>query len=435
MKDTGHYRLSILRTEKEFDRLEPEWNELADRSEGAIFQTFDWNRVWWNYYGKGKSLHIVLIRMDGELVGIAPFFEDCINLFGRKASCSLRLIGSNVSQPSGFHIYGLQSYTDYLDLILKRDVAEECCQVIGNYLATSCRDFDRVVFDYLPESSLARRYLMPVLKTYPETYPDEKLADKSWQIELAHDWTSYLKRLKKSRRYKARLQLKRVTDSTDSDKADSDKKVFDINEPATLEEAIELFDRMVQMHQDKWNENGALGTFYQKRDYAFHKEIVSCLYDKGCLQIKVVTPAGQPDQIIGYDLNYLYRQRLYGMHTAIDEDSPLHQYGPGMSLLYATLKEAVENKINCYDFMRGDEVYKSRLSDRMTRMYKVSIHYPGRVKRYRIWLFDQIIFNYRYLCRKRIEMKLKRGMKPDYGMEAENSENLGRTFHVPVRQE
>ena len=58
------------------------WNELVVLSGGTVYQTFEWQSLWWASYGSRRSLHIVLFRADDAVVGIAPLFSGT----GRPAS-------------------------------------------------------------------------------------------------------------------------------------------------------------------------------------------------------------------------------------------------------------------------------------------------------------------------------------------------------------
>src|SRR3954464_2037175 len=54
------------------------WNSLGLRSGADIYQTFDWSRLWWEHYGVGRKLHLLLYFRDGELVGVVPGFLETL---------------------------------------------------------------------------------------------------------------------------------------------------------------------------------------------------------------------------------------------------------------------------------------------------------------------------------------------------------------------
>src|SRR5207249_12204493 len=68
--------ISEVTTLADFDAMQADWNQLHDLLEvSSPFQTWAWNRAWWNHFGEGRALLILEIRQAGRVVGIAPFFR------------------------------------------------------------------------------------------------------------------------------------------------------------------------------------------------------------------------------------------------------------------------------------------------------------------------------------------------------------------------
>ena len=60
----------------EFDAMQTDWNHLVNRLElPSPFQTWEWNRAWWNHFGEGRALLILEFRQAGRVIGVAPFFR------------------------------------------------------------------------------------------------------------------------------------------------------------------------------------------------------------------------------------------------------------------------------------------------------------------------------------------------------------------------
>lgn len=72
----GGLSTEVLSTDEEFEQIANEWNELVEVVDVDIFQTFEWQRTWWKYFGGNNLLHIVLFRKGSQLVGIMPLFID-----------------------------------------------------------------------------------------------------------------------------------------------------------------------------------------------------------------------------------------------------------------------------------------------------------------------------------------------------------------------
>lgn len=57
----------------EFVALAPEWDALESRAHpGHPFMSHDWLRTWWEQFGRGVGLRVLVARTDGTLVGAAP---------------------------------------------------------------------------------------------------------------------------------------------------------------------------------------------------------------------------------------------------------------------------------------------------------------------------------------------------------------------------
>src|SRR5260221_11509290 len=66
-------KLETVQSVEKFMSLRDEWNELVGRSAtGFITQTWEWLFTWWEVFGEGRALHIVLARDGERLVGIPP---------------------------------------------------------------------------------------------------------------------------------------------------------------------------------------------------------------------------------------------------------------------------------------------------------------------------------------------------------------------------
>jgi CelD/BcsL family acetyltransferase involved in cellulose biosynthesis len=69
-------QLREVTTLSQFDALASEWNALVDRLDlPSPFQSWEWNRTWWNHFGAGRALQILEFRRGGRLIGLAPFFR------------------------------------------------------------------------------------------------------------------------------------------------------------------------------------------------------------------------------------------------------------------------------------------------------------------------------------------------------------------------
>jgi CelD/BcsL family acetyltransferase involved in cellulose biosynthesis len=66
-----------------FLRLETDWNDAVDRA-GVThpFLRHEWVRTWWECFGAGRDLHVIVVRADGRIVAIAPLMVETVRMYG-----------------------------------------------------------------------------------------------------------------------------------------------------------------------------------------------------------------------------------------------------------------------------------------------------------------------------------------------------------------
>ena len=104
-----YFKIEILSTEQEFEKLSDEWQLLAEETD-SIFLTFEWQLLWWKTYHKQleqAELAIITVREkeSDKLLAILPLFSRLKKFdYGPKFK-TLQLIGTEIES------------SDYLDLI------------------------------------------------------------------------------------------------------------------------------------------------------------------------------------------------------------------------------------------------------------------------------------------------------------------------------
>lgn len=364
-----------------FDSLEEQWKALVSISDTYIYQTFEWNRTWWKHYGTEGNLYLILFYSDNRLVGIAPLFLDIISLFGRKLYSCLRFLGSNVSQPKEETLLGLMAYSDYLNIVVEPGYEDQISRHLADHFTTGNLSCDEILFEEVPERSMILSHLVPVLK---ENRKPVVIEDSSSCVNILLDksWDEYLGRKSKKSRSKTRRYLRKVEDK--------DQKIFDVQTPENPDELAEVFETLVRLHQEQWNNKGFPGTFYKKRMYEFTKEITFEFFQNGWLQIKKLT-AVDDNTPVSSDMFFMYNKRIYYMHGGMNDQSPLLTKGAGHIIFNVALKEAIEKKYEVFDFMRGLQEYKQWKGDIVTTNKLISIQHSVKKGRRRINSLKRIL--------------------------------------------
>lgn len=213
LKSTGLHRqilqIKLINTTEAFDQLEDDWNHLVEQTDVHVYQTFDWNRTWWESFGKEGTLFIVAFYESDKLVGLLPLFWDIVSVLGIRLYSCLRFIGSNITQPKGERLLGLMAYSSYLDIIIHPDYETAVYQKLRQHLKQFLTSCDQIILDEVPRDSS----LFDFLKNISDSCQMEiEVRDDSavFSTSFEDSWESYLKSLSKNTRSHARRALKKI---------------------------------------------------------------------------------------------------------------------------------------------------------------------------------------------------------------------------------
>lgn len=360
--------LRVVTDEQSFDELEDEWEHLTNEIDCHIFQTFHWNRIWWKYFGSNGTLRIILFYDGRKLIGISPLFLDTVHLLGKQVYTCLRFIGSNITRFGKKDLIGLISYTDYLGFIIKPEFEQQVYHQFVRYVDSLSQKPDEIILDSVAERNAeAGLFLQLVRNAGWQT--DTETTNKSFRVFLASDWEAYLASVSKDTRSHTRRALKKLFED--------DQRIYSIEKPVNLREAEKLFDEMVQLHQQRWNRLGYPGTFSERVNHLFQKEVALQLFENGRLQVRKLVSIYENSRAAAIDINYKYKNKLYGAHCSVDDTSAYYKKGPGTVLLSVTLKEMVDTGLICFDFLRGTESYKQAYANDSDDIIRITIRLHG----------------------------------------------------------
>lgn len=336
--------LEVVTKEEQFSALCDEWNGLVAKAGVHIFQTHEWQRIWWKYFGKNKQLYILLFRDANRLVGIIPLFMDSFKMLGSQVYGCLKLIGSRVMQPAGGSLPVELAFGDYLDVIAHPGYVERLMAALNTHLETHRFLYDEIILEEVPETSPLLLLLVPRLteEGWKTTISD---ASVCLQIHFPASWQEFLEGLSRNERKHTRRSLRSIFD----------KELFEIQTAKSKQEVLRSFGDLVNIHQRRWNNLGQPGIFADKRVHDFFLELTLCFHKKGWLWARTASGGGR---CVANKLMFRYDGVVYGVQSGFDDTSPLRNHSPGKGLLYSTIQEAIKSGFKVYDFLRGEEEYK-----------------------------------------------------------------------------
>ncbi|HEX3148117.1 MAG TPA: GNAT family N-acetyltransferase [Gemmataceae bacterium] len=301
------------------------WERVATASPSStVFQTWHWQRAWWDTFGRGKLLLIQAARADRP-VALAPLFADGGMVF---------FVGSGGSDYLDF--VGDTSDADMLDAILETARAHTL-------------NFVGFRFYLVPDESptgerlkaAARRLGLACYDEGDLPAPTLQLHDPPAAGQAAADKASLVRHERYFRRDGA-LAAIRLTDGRE-----------------ILPHLEEFFDQ----HVARWVNTPYPSLFCDPTQRAFYRRLCEVADRTGWLRFTRIDWAGRP---IAFHFGSCFAGRYlwYKPSFAVD----LARRSPGELLLRQLLLAAIAEGVDEFDFGIGDEAFKHRFANRVRRV-------------------------------------------------------------------
>ena len=331
-----------------FEALRVEWNELlASSASDCLFLTWEWLHTWWKHLREDRRLRIVTVRRDRELIAIAPLALRSRRWRRLLPFPALEFLGTG----------GVGS--DYLDVLIGRGQERHALPALAGSLAD-----DKLML----ELARVRRTSAHAGELAAE------IARRGWVsthvrtdvcpfIDLSgHDWQSYLASLGRSHRYNLRRRLRNL------------EKHWEIRfERVRSEEQRAVALRaLVTLHGRRWRERGSPGAFHTPGLIAFHEELSRLALEQGWLRLYVLHLNGKPAAAL---YGFLYNGVFYFYQSGFDPE--LREHSIGLITMGLAIKSAIEEGAKTYDFLRGDESYKSLWTRAERELVRLELYPPG----------------------------------------------------------
>ena len=358
------FAVSVIREENGFGSLRKEWDELVEHSDVSIYQTHDWQFMWWQHFGRGRGngLYIISIWRNRELVGVAPFFLESDQFFGFRLNRRLRLMGCDVMERRFAARASEGGPSDYLDIIARQGSETEVAEALVGHLLEIRSLYDEIECRNVPESSALLKCVVPMLKEKMFVCKVRQ-TDVCPRVNITRGVAEYYKTLTQE----TRRRLRHATRDFSEKQFHSLTKIETV---ASLESALR---DLMQLHQQRWNRLGYLGLFADQRFEHFQKDVARSFLSRGSLWFRTADIGGIR---VGARLGFVFKNRMYDYLSGFDDRPPWSKSRPGLAILARMIEEAVELHCEFVDLLRGDERYKFDLTSEAAQNFGILIDPP-----------------------------------------------------------
>ena len=296
----------------------------------SVFVLPGWLKSWWQSFGAGYMARPLLIRCADEIIGIAPLkIENGVASF----------IGDN-------------SVCDYLDFITAPGTEDDFASVLLDYLKT--QGVDRLQLETLRPDSVAALNVAQEAQRRGWVI-NFTATEASYEIQLPSDWPAYLSSLEP--RYQRDVERKIHRMENVAPLRFDVLRDFDVGET----ELEAFFHMMADSRCDK-------ARFLTDDMRVYFRRLTSAMAECGLLR-----------------LAFLYVGKAQAAGTLyFDYDDRIYLYNSGYAAQYAgmnaglvsklfTIHQAIADGKKVFDFLKGSEIYKSRLGGREVSLSRCDI--------------------------------------------------------------
>jgi CelD/BcsL family acetyltransferase involved in cellulose biosynthesis len=142
---------------------------------------------------------------------------------------------------------------------------------------------------------------------------------------------------------------------------------------ATVEEALAFFDAAGALHQARWVARGRPGAFAYPFYLDFHRRLITLGHPAGVVELIRVRVGDAP---IGYLYNFVYRGRVLYYFSGFRYDAD-NRLKPGLVTHMLAIEDHLARDSQIYDFMGGDNRYKTSLGSVGPRIVSLVIERPA----------------------------------------------------------
>lgn len=342
--------IELIDNARAFERLRPQWNRLLQESPAdCLFLTWEWLYTWWKHLAGDRRLFVLVVRSGDELIAIAPFAR------------STRKVASLLPVPAIEFLGTGTVGSDYLDIIVRRGAEEEALDALGAYLVYSSVMLDLAQLDAQASASAE---LAGILTANGWNRLRRKTGVSPFISLAGHSWETYLATLGSEHRYNFNRRLKQAN------------KNFDVRfeQACSPEECRIALDRLIALHNMRWQGHGGSDAFHSKDLVRFHREMARLALDREWLRLFVLSFDGVPVAAL---YGFLYQHVFYFYQSGYDPGYRKHSVG--LLAMGLAIKQAIEDSATQYDMLHGDESYKFHWAKELRELEHLELYAPHRL--------------------------------------------------------
>jgi CelD/BcsL family acetyltransferase involved in cellulose biosynthesis len=314
-----------------FQEIKTEWEDLlADCPVNTLFLTPQWQEAWWDSFSNGSEMAGFYLREPEGVMAIASLLRqgDTVSLLGNSETFDY----NDFMIRPGYE-------TTFFDTLLSC-MEEEGCKTLElvSLLESS------PTLEYLPNMARQRGFSVEI--TEEDVIPG---------VVLPGTWDDYLASLSRKDRHELRRKLRRLESA-------EDWRWYSVSDPQEVSDR--LADFLTLMRQSD-PEKAAFLTPERER---FFYRMAQRTADMGLIKLFFLE---MEQKIVATALCFDYSSSRLLYNSGFNPE--YGYYSVGLLLNALCLREAIEQGMEYFDFLRGPEPYKYHLGGQNRTLYRMVV--------------------------------------------------------------
>ena len=332
VRDSNAATTEIIETYEDLLALEGEWNDAVERAHVPHpFLRHEWIRTWWDAFGSQRDLHIILVRTDGRITGIAPLMRESTTVYGLPVR-RIALLAND--------------HTPRIDFVIAGNAGEVYSSIWGVLV----RDLDR--WDVLQLTQVPRT--SPTLAAVKAFAAAQGLSTGTWTssdspyLELRGTWEEYWTGLPAKFRSNVRNRMSRLVKL-------GEPTLEVVTAPDAIDSACADAWRL---ETSGWKDDEGTSITSDPAVQRFYTLLAQRAIERGWLRLLFLNVAGTR---IAVSYGACYDDRLFLFKTGYDRQ--FHQCSPFKVLTYLAAQHAYAQGLREIDFLGDTEPWKQEWTD------------------------------------------------------------------------
>jgi hypothetical protein len=334
------YKVELIDIER-FKNSRDVWKTLVSSMKTpSFFCTWEWVYSWWEYYGDLYVPVIMFIYDDEVLKGILPL--------------ALHISSDTLRTRTLSYCTSVELSPDHIDLISSDSYAEHCIEAVIGFLNAEYREWDVLMVSLVSDES---NIFTAINGKSFGLKSDISQNSVSPYISISGSFEEFMCGVDGNIRNAIIRKQKKLN-------AQGFKySLYEYNE---ISQGLrDLF----HLHELRAKSKNIKSSFTGQKLFDFHSDLLMRTDGEGKPWLRFIENNGK---VISAFYGFSFGDRLF--YYQIGFDPEWEQYSPGTILMYEVIKEAFSKGYREFDFLRGNEAYKTSWTKIQRPLYSISIY-------------------------------------------------------------